>query len=101
MLFTQFKKIISVKAFKNFTVKTETIPRNDYICITICLWKKIPLEITMAAYQIRISQRFSIALLMNTDALVSYGENLMGLGDRKWARQSVLSGCIASAGRLH
>lgn len=96
MPFTQLKKN-SVKAFKKFTVKTETIPRSDYICITICIWKKIPLESTMAAYQIRISQRFSIALLMNTDSLVSYGENLMGLEDRKCTQQSVLSGSIASA----
>ena len=37
----------------------------------------------MEAYQIGISHRFSIAPLMNTDSLVSYGENVMELEDRK------------------
>lgn len=51
----------------------------------------------MAAYQIRISQRFSIALLMNTDSLVSDGENGMGLEGRKCTRRHVLRASTASA----
>lgn len=37
------------------------------------------LKTTMEAYQIKITHRFSIAVLMNTDSLVSFGEDAVEL----------------------
>lgn len=80
MPFTELgeKKKNLVKALEKFIAKTERSPRSDYICITwSVLGKKFHWRQQWKLIKSEFYIDFSIALLKNTDSLVSYGENLM------------------------